>query len=403
LRHILEENAQTYIKTFGSMIRAVVLTVLMKTLQCGTLQNGFRSYYCPDCSEVHRIRFSCKTRLCSKCGERANEGFADRFVRRMLPVTHRHIVFTIPDRLWKMFHGDKKLLQGLSVAVNKTIMQTMELYVGRKIVAACMAVIHTFGRDLKVNCHIHALVTEGGLDRFGRWVRFTYFPFEKKGRIHKTMNEIWRDNVLELLAEHLPDTKYNRIFLQGFRDRYHEGFYIYGPAKNRIKSNRSLRKKAKYITRYVKHPVISDSRITRYDGTEVEFWYEKPSTRERHYVVMPVMDFICAVLMHVPEKNFRAVMYYGLYSPNYPQKEEYQAVFSILGDAADPLKLNWREDSYLRTGRDPLRCKRCGGELLLVSVVYRKDRRFVVCYYLTMDDRMPLQYPGDELELITNP
>lgn len=28
-----------------------------------------------------------------------------------------------------------------------------------------ITVIHTFGRDLKINIHIHALVTEGALDK----------------------------------------------------------------------------------------------------------------------------------------------------------------------------------------------------------------------------------------------
>ncbi|MBI3948975.1 MAG: transposase [Acidobacteria bacterium] len=37
-----------------------------------------------------------------------------------------------------------------------------------------MAVIHTFGRDLKFNPHVHILVSEGGLDEEGRWRRVNY-------------------------------------------------------------------------------------------------------------------------------------------------------------------------------------------------------------------------------------
>ncbi|MBE6051789.1 MAG: hypothetical protein E7214_14365 [Clostridium sp.] len=32
-----------------------------------------------------------------------------------------------------------------------------------------IAVVHTFGRDLKWNPHVHALVTEGGINKRSKW------------------------------------------------------------------------------------------------------------------------------------------------------------------------------------------------------------------------------------------
>lgn len=37
--------------------------------------------------------------------------------------------------------------------------------------------LHTFGRDLKWNPHIHMLITEGASSRFTQWKKFKYFPF----------------------------------------------------------------------------------------------------------------------------------------------------------------------------------------------------------------------------------
>ena len=193
--------------------------------------------------------------------------------------------------------------------------------------------------------------------------------------------------------------KETEILLEYIRSNHSCGFYVNGPSESRIKSNRSLKKRAKYIMRYVKHPAISDSRIMRFDGKEVEFWYQQPSTRVKITVVMPVMDFVRAVLKHVPEKNFRAVMYYGLYSPNNPQTVKYQTVFSIDGDIVDPLKLSWREETYLRTGRDPKRCKICGREMVLISAIYLKNGDSVYCSYLPDRDRWAIGYREDELEL----
>ena len=392
----------SYLKKFGSTVRAVESDVLQKALRCGTDQNGYQSYFCVDCGIVHRICFSCKTRLCSKCGEKANEAFAERFVRRMLPVTHRHITFTIPDRLWGLFHSSPQLQHGLSRAAKQSIEKIMNIYLGREVTPGYMEVLHNFGRDLKENCHVHMIVTEGGTDKDGVWHRFTYFPFEKRGHISITLNEMWRDEVLELLRTHLPRTQSNHQFLMGFKNRYPDGFYVHSPSENRIKTNRNLRKKAKYITRYVKHPVISDSRIMSYDGEKIKFWYQQPTSRGKKIVVMPVLEFIHAVLNHLPEKGFRAVTYYGLYSPNYPQKARIQMVFTSQGIVADPLNLDWRESRYLKTGRDPICCPICGRKMVLVSAIYKKNGDFITCYYLSIYDRMAIDYPDDEMWLSIN-
>jgi hypothetical protein len=275
----------------------------------------------------------------------------------------------------------------------------MEMYLGFSVVPGIVTVIHIFGRDLKENCHIHSIVTEGGADEDGVWHPFTYFPFERRGKVHTTINEVWRNNVLMLLKKYLPDTKETDILIDYIRSKCIDGFYVNGPSQNRIKTNRSLKTRAKYIMRYVKHPAISDSRIVRYDGIEVEFWYQHPSTKIKKTVVMPVLDFVRAVVKHVPEKNFKAVIYYGLYSPNYPQTVKFQTVFSIDGDIVDPLELNWREWTYLRTGRDPKRCKICGREMVLISAIYRKNGDYVCCSYLPILDRIAIGYRDNELEL----
>lgn len=400
LKHILEENADSYLKNFGYALREVEQETIRKTLQCRTEQNGYQSYYCIQCESVHKIRFSCKTRLCSKCGDKANEVFADKFVRRMLPATHRFITFTVPDKLWELFHSNPSLQQGLSLAAKNTLEKTMRIYLGKEITPGSMTVLHNYGRDLKKNCHTHMIATEGGIDNHGKWVPFTYLPFEKRGHVHTTINEIWRDEVLEMLRINLPRTKTNHRFLLGLKKRYSNGFYVNSPSECRIKTNQSLRKKAKYITRYVKHPVISDKRIIDYDGYDVKFWYQHPTTKEKRTVVMPVFEFIHAVLKHLPEKHFRAVTYYGLYSPNYPQKEEIQTVFNTVGKIVDPLNLNWKEMTYLKTGKNPICCPVCGREMVLVATVYWKNGDPITCYYLSIYDRMAIKYPDDKMWLI---
>ncbi len=280
-----------------------------------------------------------------------------------------------------------------------TVKQTMELYVGGDVMPGALCVLHNFGRDLKENCHVHMIVTEGCL-RFGEWVRFMFFPFEKRGRIHTTINEIWRDNVLDMFRLTLPRTQTNKMFIEGIMKRYPNGFYVHGPKENRIKTNKTAYNKAKYITRYVRHPPISNTRIQSYDGHTVTFWYEQPSTGKRYYKTLPVLEFIYRVVIHMPEKGFHVVVPYGLYSPRYVPKAEVQNVFSLSGNIVDPKKLTWRETMIIQSGRDPLMCECCHNIMIHVCTVYKRRDKLKVKYHLHIEDIIAIGYPDDEYWLL---
>ncbi|WP_227940296.1 transposase [Alkalihalobacillus deserti] len=48
----------------------------------------------------------------------------------------------------------------------------------RQLEVGVITVIHTFGRDLKFNLRIHALVTEGTLDCHKEWVPSEYITYD---------------------------------------------------------------------------------------------------------------------------------------------------------------------------------------------------------------------------------
>ncbi|MNN34867.1 putative transposase [compost metagenome] len=98
---------------------------------------------------------------------------------RCLDVPHRHITFTIPDLLWPYFQKDRKLLDLLFKSTSYTILswfkQQSKL---EQFVPGIIATLHTFGRDLKWNTHIHMLVTEGAMGRKTDWKVFNHFPYD---------------------------------------------------------------------------------------------------------------------------------------------------------------------------------------------------------------------------------
>ena len=43
------------------------------------------------------------------------------------------------------------------------------------------------------------------------------------------------------------------------------------------------------------------------------FWYNDHAAGEKQYRKMEVMDFISAVVGHIPDRNFKTIRYYGVY------------------------------------------------------------------------------------------
>ena len=75
----------------------------------------------------------------------------------------------------------------------------------------------------------------------------------------------------------------------------------------------------KYIGRYVRHPAVAESRIISYDGNEIIFWY-KDDDGIINYVTMGVEEFIHAVIDHTPDKQFKTIRHYGVYSRGITRK-----------------------------------------------------------------------------------
>ena len=149
-------------------------------LKCGEYENGYMSYFCVHCKKTKRMKFSCRTRLCPKCGQELTKKNTKIFVNRMINKTHWHITLTIPKLIWAYYLENIKLQQDLARKAYKSVKDVMELYLRVPVVPDCMSVIHTFGRDLKVNFHIHMIVTEGEITQYGKWIDFKFFPFEKR-------------------------------------------------------------------------------------------------------------------------------------------------------------------------------------------------------------------------------
>lgn len=96
----------------------------------------------------------------------------------------------------------------------------------RNLQAGMIAGLHTFGRDLKWNPHIHMILTEGALDRHGRWKPIHFFPYIMLRRRFMTTLLLNLKGALDPDAFSLSDfqTLTNRLY-----QTKDNGFYVHAP------------------------------------------------------------------------------------------------------------------------------------------------------------------------------
>lgn len=75
-------------------------------LSCMDVEKGYTSYICQACGEIIYIPHSCKSRICTTCGKRHADEWAEMINSEMYAVPYRHIILTVSDKLWGFFEGN---------------------------------------------------------------------------------------------------------------------------------------------------------------------------------------------------------------------------------------------------------------------------------------------------------
>lgn len=297
VKQVFQEHWESYLKTHE--VRAIEKQEVEKMLSCKDDSRGGFWYYCKNCNEYRFVSFGCNSRLCSCCGKRYTDQWASMLAERLEKnIFHRHLVFGIPDMLWRYFHEDRKLFKILMDVAYKTIREVFSKMKRKKLIPGVIEVFHPFGKDLKNQPHVHCIVTEGGFDDKGTFVQLgNYIPYNA---LHKN----WEYKILKKLKKYIP-----KIIIEETYIKYPNGFCVY-VREDRISSRKGL---AKYLGRYVRHPAIANSRIIAYNNEAVKFYY-KDHQDKTHYKIMLTYDFISAIIQHIPEKNQKLARYYGAYS-----------------------------------------------------------------------------------------
>ena len=388
VKQILKDHFDGYWKLhharFPKEIQNDIKETVDKAMKCGSKDIGFAKYECLGCEGESRpifVGFTCKSRFCHKCGKKYTDDWSNKQEEMIFDVPHRHMVFTIPLELREVFFKDRNKLTDLS----KRVAQVFQFYFKRKskkrdLKVGVITVIHTFGRDLKFNPHIHALVTEGALDSKNEWVPSEFIPYEY-------LRKAWQKVLLDLVKEWFPNIPNISSLINDLYQRYPKGFYV--NAEQKMKNAKGA---AKYIGRYLARPAVAEYRIESYDGQYVHFWYEDHQTGKRVDAKWPVYKFIFELLQHIPPKHFRMVGRYGLYSRKAYKKAHvilnlYAFVrtrrLSLLTKQVKKKK-TYRQRMIEAFDQDPFICPHCHREMELVEI-WHADYGFLYHYMEGME------------------
>lgn len=286
-----------------------------KVIDCYNKDLGCTAYECPECHDVIFVGNTCKSRMCSSCGYKYKMERVDNIVNSSYKCKHRHLVFTIPKELRKYFF-DFSLINILFEAVNLTIQSVIndekfnktkknskrkKKYKSKiKWTPGFFAFLHTYGRDLKWNPHIHVLIAEMKLGNNLTNKTVSYFNYD-------ALSKRFQTNLLKLLSKKL-GSSFDEEMRQSYIN-HKNGYYVYAEPKEHA----SLREGIEYVTRYCGRCAISENRIVDYDGKNVTFCYNAHEDESYHEITVTAQEFIMMLLRHLIPSQLKIIRYYGFY------------------------------------------------------------------------------------------
>ena len=288
---------------------------IQKVIDCMNKDLGCNAYECPNCHDVIFVGNTCKSRLCTSCGYKYKNARVENILQHAINCRHRQIVFTIPKEMRiyffnfeymdLLFHAINIVLDSIvHIKFRKNKDGILKPYATNKFSKLVFySFLHTFGRDMKWNPHIHVLIAEKTFNEItGKSKDLNYFNYD-------ALSKRFQKVLLDLMKDIIPYKVRKQIY-----NNHKNGFYVYAEPKKFS----SLKDGVEYVSRYCGRPCISENRIISYDGKNVTFWYNAHEDESYHEVTVTAYEFIKLILRHIIPREFKTIRSYGFYRKKLP-------------------------------------------------------------------------------------
>jgi putative transposase/transposase-like zinc-binding protein len=339
-------------------------SLVAKMLACGNPeQMGYVEYRGLQCGQgKHLVAMSCKSSLCLRCAK----VYVDNWVSQVSRVLHegviyRHIILTVPAMFRTTFYQNAAVV--LSAFLRCGVQCLDDFYSavsGKPLRGGYIVVLHTHGRNGQYHPHRHGIATSGGYDGQGeRWEHLQYLPYE-------LLRRKWQWHLLSMVRHTLKTEAVQQLVDTCFR-KYPNGL-VTNVQKGAVPSQyQSL---ARYVAQYGVSPPIAVRRIDHYDGERVTYHYRSHRTERVERETVDVDTFIGRMVQHTVPKGFKRIRYDGMQATKTfaKMKVVIQAALAkvegvVKGAGQIIARLTYRQRYKQSTGRDPLICPHCQGEM----------------------------------------
>lgn len=248
--------------------------VFNKLHKCHTLGIGVHHFKCDNhkCNHVLQQYHSCGNRHCPNCGGAKRDRWIEDRMSELLPTKYYHVVFTVPHELHSLFLINRKAMFDLIFEAGHYTLTKL----GRDpqwlgATPGIISILHTNGQDLCFHPHIHCIVSGGGVDKDGKWVK----------AMRPKDNFLYPRRVMELM--------YKAYFLKRLRSMLGDGDIIIpehfstkviddvGFKKWNVYAKAPFGGPAQiieYLGRYTHKVAITSHRITEISDTTITFNYK---------------------------------------------------------------------------------------------------------------------------------
>lgn len=352
IKQIFADHWETTLAKHKADIPDYQIDSVNKMLSCRDPQKlGYAKYACPDHPESFKVvPHSCKSKFCTSCGVLQTNKWMHKALGSLPKAGYYHVTITIPDYLWYFLKERIDLLDCLFKASAEAVLGWFKY---RKIIPAIVSGLHSFGRDLKINFHLHMIVSAGGL------------RLEKGKYIWKRVKSIHALTIKKrfkaILMRHLKPYLDEDLKEQLYSLKWH------AHASQEVLDAEFT---CKYIGRYAKKPPLAETRITEYDGIWVNFSFKDTKSKKTKFSKLTAEEFILKLIQHILPPQFRVIRYYGLLANRVSAKFR-KIISKLLGYIESiPLFPNWRQRQVRYKGIDPLACPLCDREMILKEIAF---------------------------------
>jgi hypothetical protein len=339
-------------------------TLVAKMLDWGNPDKmGYIEYCCEQCGQgKHLVSMSCKSSLCLRCAKVYVDNWVSQ-VSKVLPegVIYRHIILTVPAMFRTPFYQNAEvLLSELRRGGAQCLDDFYSEVRGKTLKGGYIEVIPTHGRNGPYHPHLHVIATRGGYEAQAQsWEHLNVLPYD-------LLRHKWQWHLMTMLRRTLASDAIQALVDLCFK-KYPDGL-VSRVQKGKVPSQ--YQSVARYVAKYVVRPPISLRRINRYDGERVTYHYRSHRPDRTTYETVDVMTFIGRMIQHAMPKGFKRIRYYGGQATKTFAKGKaviQRALAKVEGVVKGAVKivarLTYRERYEKSTGRDPLICPHCRGEM----------------------------------------